>query len=152
IDVMSAGLRSELHFLELAGGVLLARCLRLLLLGVLVLSVVHDPAHRRARRGGDLHPGELLLIGDALGLQRRPHAQRRPIAVDHANLGGTDLLVDADSLFDLRYKAPPGIRASRATWVRKASRPSAGRSSPPTRGATVPSAASRSPTTASTGI
>src|SRR5262249_56723876 len=96
------------------------------------------------------HQVELLLIGDALGIERRHHAKLRPIAVDHANLAGADLLVDADSLFDLRYKAPPGIRASRATWARKASRTSAGPVSPPTRGPTVPSAASRAPPTPGT--
>src|SRR5262249_14488285 len=151
IDVMTAGLGPELHFLQLAGGVLLARRLRLLLLRVLVLPVVHDPAHGRIRGGRDLDQVELLLIGDALGVRRRHHAELRPIAVDHADLAGADLLVDADSLLDLRYGTPPGMRASRTTWAMKPSRGSAGRFSPARRGATVPSAASRSPTTASTG-
>src|SRR5262249_13514617 len=152
IDVMTAGLGPELHFLQLAGGVLLARGLRLLLLGVLVLPVVHDPAHGRGRGGRDVDQVELLLIGDALGVGRRHHAELRSVAVDHADLAGADLLVDADSLLDFRYDAPPGMRASRPTCATKASSDSAGRFSPPTRGATLASAASRSPTTASTGI
>src|SRR5262245_19180522 len=152
VDVVPAGLRPELHFLELAGGILLARLLRLLLLGVLVLAVVHDPAHRRVGGGRDLDQVELLAVGDALGIRGRHHTELLPVAVADTDLTGTDLLVDAGAVFALRYDAPPGMRASARVRATKASSASAPRFSPPMRGATVPSAASRSPTTARTGI
>src|SRR5262245_4268119 len=152
VDVVTARLRAELHFLELAGGVLLARLLLLLLLRILVLAVVHDPADRRCGGGRDLDQIELLPVRDPLGVHGRHHPELLSVAVDDPDLAGADMLVDADSLLDFRYDTPPGMRASARVRATNASRASAPRFSPPMRGATVPSAASRSPTTASTGI
>src|SRR5262249_31662593 len=137
--------------LQLAGGGLLPRRLRLLLLGVLVFPVVHDPAHGRRRGRGDLDQVQLLPVGDALSVRGGHDPELLPVAVDHADLTGADLLVDPHALLVLRYGAPPGLRPAARARARNAPSDSAPRFSPPMRGATVPSAASRSPTTASTG-
>ena len=134
---------------------LLPRLLGLLLLRVPELAVVHDPADRRRRGRRDLDQVELLAARRcAERVVRRHHAELRPVGVDHADLAGTDLLVDPDSslrpsLWDTSWHA--GVRRDvRATNA------SSGSAAPvraaALRGATVPSAASRSPTTAITGI
>src|SRR5206468_9670526 len=124
------------------------RLLRLLLLRIAELAVVHDPADGRARGGRDLDQIEVPLLRDAVGVFRGHDAELRPVGVDDADLAGPDLGVDARLLFDLGYAPPPGMRASSAV---RATNASSARLSFSPRGATVPAAASRSPTTATSG-
>ena len=67
-----------------------------LLLLVLILAVVHDPADRRHRGGRDLHQVEAFLPGDGQGLRRGHDAQLLPRVVDHADFADADAFVDAE--------------------------------------------------------
>src|SRR6266850_2844613 len=151
VDVVNARLRADLHFLQHDGGRLLAGLLRLLLLGVPELAVVHDPADRGLGGGRDLDQVELALLGDPERLLGRHDAELRAVGVDHADLSRTDLVVDPGLVLDLGYGAPPGTVASAAVRATNVSSGNASWPGPAPRGATVPAAASRSPTTATTG-
>ena len=61
--VVLVDLRPELDFLDLDHLLVLLRLARPLLLLVLILAVVHDPADRRHGGGRDLHEVEALLLG-----------------------------------------------------------------------------------------
>ena len=152
VDVVHAGARADLHLLHTRGPALLARLLCLLLLRVAELAVVHDPADRRVRRGRDLDQVELALLREAKRLLRGDHPELRPIGADDTYLAGADLPVHPDLVLDLGYDAPPGMRASATVRAMNASSGSAASAAPSRRGATAPDAASRSPTTAMTGI
>src|SRR5581483_28151 len=151
VDVVDARLRPDLHFLQDHRGRLLPRLLRLLLLRVAILPVVHDPADGRIRSRRDLDQVELLLLRQAERVLRRHDAELGAVVRDDSDLPGADLPVDADLVLDLRYKAPPGMRAASTVCATNVSSGSAACAAPAVRGATVPAAASRSPTTTTTG-
>src|SRR5262245_2394750 len=151
VDVVGTRLGTDLHFLQDRRRGLLPRLLRLLLLRVPKLPVVHDPADRRVRGGCHLDEIEVALLRDAHRVLRRHDAELRAVGVDDADLARADVRVDPGLVFDLGYAAPPGTRASAAV---RATNSASGTASCPgvaLRGATVPAAASRSPTTAMTG-
>src|SRR5438128_676780 len=150
VDVVRARLRADLHLLQDGGGRLLARLLRLLLLRIAELSEVHDAADGRVRGGRDLDQVELLLLRQAERLLRRHDAELRAVGADDAHLARPDLRVDPCLVLDLGYGTPPGMRAWAAVAATNAST-AVVCGAPPVRGATVPAAASRSPTTATTG-
>jgi transaldolase len=96
--------------------------------------------------------GEVARTVDAaFTVAERTIAELGAVGVDHADLARADLLIHPDCVLDLRSDAPPGMRASSTTRATNASRATAGSLFPPMRGATVPSAASRSPITAMIG-
>jgi hypothetical protein len=66
------------------------------LLLVLVLPVIHDPADRRHRGGGDLHQVQPFLSGYGQCLRRGHDAQLLAGVINHANFTNTDAFVDAE--------------------------------------------------------
>jgi hypothetical protein len=87
-------LRAQLDLAHVHLLLVLAGGLRLLLLLVLVLRVVQDPADRRLRGGRDLDQVEVLLLGPGQRLLGRDHADLLTALVDQAHLGNADALVD----------------------------------------------------------
>src|SRR6185436_7301121 len=122
-----------------------------LLLGVPELAVVHDAADRRGGRRRHFDEVELLLLRQAEGLLDGDHPELTAGGIDDAHLPGADVRVDPDLVFDFGYDPPPGMRASPTVRATNSSTGSASSLAPSRRGATVPAAASRSPTTAITG-
>src|SRR5262249_4219324 len=151
VDVVTARLRADLHFLQHGRGRLLARLLRLLLLRVAELAEVHDAADGRVRGGCDLDQVEVLLLREPERVLGRHDAQLGAVGADDAALARADVGVDAGLVLDLGYGAPPGSRAAAAVSATNAASAIASCTAPPVRGATVSDAASRSPTTTITG-
>src|SRR5262249_59100242 len=100
----------------------------------------------------DLDQIEVGLPCEAQRLVRGHHPELRAVPADDAHLAGADLAVHPDLVLDLGYDAPPGMRASATVRAMKSSSGTACSAAPSQRGATAPAAASRSPTTAMTGI
>ena len=94
VEVATADLRAVLHLLDHDVGRLLAGLLGPLLLLVLELGEVHDPAHRWTRIRRDLDQVELHRASDVQRLGKRLDAQLRPLGVDQSNLSCTDPVVD----------------------------------------------------------
>jgi hypothetical protein len=59
-----------------------------------VALVVHDPAHRRIRPGGDLDEVEARLAGGGEGLGQRSDPELLPVLADQPDLAGPDAVVD----------------------------------------------------------
>src|SRR5438477_5721618 len=95
IEVMLVDAGAELHLLDDDHLLLLLRLAGLLLLLEDELSVVHDLAHRRVRRRGDLHEVEVFLSRHLLGLCDRHDADLPSLVVDQTDFGGANELVDA---------------------------------------------------------
>src|SRR5439155_22642896 len=93
----------------------------------------------------------LLRRHDPRRVRRRHDAELRASRIDQPHLAGADVVVDPRLFFDLGYGSPPGTQASATVAATKASSGTAGCAAPSVRGATVPAAASRSPTTATAG-
>jgi hypothetical protein len=68
---------------------------RLLLLGVLELAVIHQPAHRGNRRGGDFNKVHVGLTCQAQGLHQADNAQRLVVRPAQTDFGGHDFTVQA---------------------------------------------------------
>ena len=94
VEVAPADLRAVLHLLDGDVGGLAARLLRLLGRLVLVLAVVHDPADRRVRLGGDLDEVEIELPGDGERFGQRLDADLLPVVPHQSDLSGPDAIVD----------------------------------------------------------
>src|SRR5205085_9057794 len=105
-------LGAELDLLGLDRRRVLPSLLLLLGLLVLVLAVVHDPAHRRERARRDLDEIEPLLLRHAHRLVRRQDAELGAVVRDDADLRNADAMVDT--------KARLGAAAVEATAVRSA--------------------------------
>jgi hypothetical protein len=88
-------LRSKFDLLHFDHVLVLLGFARALLLLILVLPVVHDPADGRHRRGRDLHQVETFLSGDGERLGRRHDAELLAGVVDYANFPDADAFVDA---------------------------------------------------------
>src|SRR5207237_7330701 len=102
-------------------------------------------------RRRDLDQIEIALLRGAERVLHRHHAELCAVGIDHTHLAGTDLAVHAGLVLDFRYATPPGMRACCTVRATKSASDSVS-AGPAVRGATVPAAASRSPTTAMTGI
>ena len=61
---------------------------------VLVLTVVHQQAHRRVGAAGHLHEVEVELAGDDLSFEERADAELLSAGSDQQHLAGADLVVD----------------------------------------------------------
>ena len=94
--IVLVDLGPELDFLDLDDVLMPLRFPGALLLLVLVLPVIHDPADRRDRRGRNLHEVEPFLPGDRQGLRRRHDAELLARVVDHADFTDADAFVDAE--------------------------------------------------------
>jgi hypothetical protein len=90
--------RAKLDLLDLDDLLMLFRLPRTLLLFVLVLPEVHDPADRRHGSGRDLDQVESLAAGDRQRLRRRHDPQLRACVIDHPDFANSDALVDADAI------------------------------------------------------
>jgi hypothetical protein len=88
-------LRAELHLLDDDVRRLLPRFLAPLILLVLVLAEIHDPAHGRVGIGGDLDKIEAGFSRDLERFRQRLRAQLGPVGPDQADLTSADAIVDA---------------------------------------------------------
>ena len=93
--IVDADLRAELDLFDHDDVLMLARQLRLLLLLVLVLRVVHDATHGRARVGGDLDEVEVLVPGKLERVVAVLDPDLLTICANQAHLRYTNGLVDA---------------------------------------------------------
>ena len=96
VVIVLVDLRPELDFLDLDDVLVPLRFAGALLLLVLVLPVIHDPADRRHGRGRDLHEVEPLLPGNRQGLRRGHDAELLARVVDDADFTNADAFVDAE--------------------------------------------------------
>ena len=94
--IVLVDLGPELDLLHLDDVLVPLRFARALLLLVLILPVVHDPADRGNGRGGDLHQVEPFLSGDCQGLRRRHDAELLTRVVNHADFTDANAFVDAE--------------------------------------------------------
>ena len=113
---MLVDLGPELDFLDLDDVLVPLRFARALLLLVLILPVIHDPADGRHRRGGDLHEVEPLLPGDGQGLRRGHDAQLLAGVINDADFTNADAFVDAEPVV-----APAGAITIESDSARKSS-------------------------------
>jgi hypothetical protein len=98
LDVVLAGLGAEADLLDL--GVVDVRLVVLLLLLVLELAEVHDPADGRLLVRRHLDEVEARLPRQVQGLVRGDDAQLGAVGPDHADRSDPDLVVDAVLLLD----------------------------------------------------
>ena len=96
--IVLVDLRSELDFLDLDDVLMLLRFPGALLLLVLILAEVHDPADRRHGRRRDLDQVEPLLLGDGQRLRRRHDAELLAGIVDDTDFADTNAFVDARAI------------------------------------------------------
>src|SRR5262249_29046377 len=129
---------------------------RSFLLLILVFPEVHDPANRRHGRRRDFHQVEPFLSRNGQSLRRRHDAELLPVVVDDADFPNSDSFVDSyavvsarpsvecDNCLPYEVRCSTSVRARSMNWATGCAP-----RSPPLRGRTdtVPSAASRSPTT-----
>ena len=100
--VVFVHLRTELDFLDLDDLLVLSSLARALLLLVLVLPEVHDPADGWDRSGGDLDEIEPFLLGDRERLRRRHDAELLARIVDDPDFPHADAFVGADAVVPAR--------------------------------------------------
>jgi hypothetical protein len=93
--VVLSDLRAQLDLAHRHLLLVLAGLLRLLLLLVLVLRVVEDPDHGRARLGGHLDEVEVLRLRVPQRLVARHDADLLAVVADQPDLRHADPLVDA---------------------------------------------------------
>jgi hypothetical protein len=98
IVIVLVDLRAEFDLLDLDHPLMLLGFARPLLLLVLVLAEIHDPADRRHRRRRDLDEVEPLLLGDGNSLRRRHDPELLPGLIDDANFTDPNTLVGADAV------------------------------------------------------
>ena len=98
VVIVHVDLRPELDLLDLDHALVLLGLASALLLLVLVLAEVHDPADRRHRGRRDLDEVEALLLRDDQRLRRRHDAELLSGFVDHADLADPDALVGAHAI------------------------------------------------------
>ena len=98
VHVVALGLGAELDLFDLDRRRVLAGLLLLLGLLVLVLAVIHDPAHRREGARRDLDEIQALLLGDPDRLVGRQDAELlATVFDDDSHLGDADAVVDAQA-------------------------------------------------------
>jgi hypothetical protein len=107
--VVVGDLRPQLDLADVDLLLVLAGLLGLLLLLVLVLGVVEQPADRRARVGGDLDQVEIGLAGDLQGLLGVDDTDLLAVGADQADLGNADALIDPGLV---PFRGPP-VESSR---------------------------------------
>ena len=103
--VVLVDLRPELDLFDVDDLLVLLRLARPLLLLVLILPEIHDPADGRHGGGGDLHQVQPLLLGDDEGLRRRHDAELLPVIVDDPNFPDADAFVDANTVVTPRSRS-----------------------------------------------
>src|SRR5690606_36238461 len=164
--VVLVDLRPELDLLDRDRLLMLPRRSRPLLLLILVIAEIHDSAYRRLGGRGDFHQIQSLAPRQLQRLRRRHDAELGSGFVDYAHFTHTDPLVGPDALFapwaaivsdnylldsvcPLPAAADRPRRATSSSAVRTNSAIGREPRSPPVRlrTETVPSDASRSPTT-----
>jgi hypothetical protein len=91
-------LRTELDFLDLDDLLVALGFASPLLLLILILAVVHDPADWRHGGRRDLDQIEAFLSGKDESLGRRHDAQLLPRVVDYADFTNSNALVDAQAI------------------------------------------------------
>ena len=102
VKVMRIRLRTHFDFLELGRGRVALGFRGFLLLLVLELAKVHDPANRRKCRGSHLDQVEALILCLADSVQRIHDAQLLSILIHHADLFGSNTMIDTGSLLRFR--------------------------------------------------
>src|SRR5215470_14949379 len=120
VEVVLLRLRPHLDFLDLDGGLLLARFLEPPGLRVLVLAVVHDTADRRRRVRRHLHQIELLLARGLEGRRDGQDAELRAVGADDADFPDADAFVDTDVLGLTDRRGSSLVRVVRAAGRRGA--------------------------------
>src|SRR5437762_308239 len=100
--VVLVDFRPELDFLDLDDLLVPPRLAGPLLLLVLILAEIHDPADWRGRRRGDFHEVEPLLPGDGKRLRRRHDAELLSGVVDDADFADADTFVDPHAIVAAR--------------------------------------------------
>src|SRR3990172_7805236 len=101
LEVVLADLRREAHPFQVAAAVM--RPAAPLTLLVLVLAVIHDPAHRRLGRRGDLDQVENRLLRPLQRVTHTHHAQLLAVGADHTDLLCADPVVHSWFRGDTRY-------------------------------------------------
>src|SRR5688572_12769039 len=120
--VVLVDLRAKLDLLDLDHLLVTLGLARPLLLLVLILAVVHDPADRRHGGRRDFDQVEAFLSGKDESLGRRHDAQLLPRVVDYSDFSNSDPLVDAEPIFTTGRtrsvecdKGPPATKITRIT-------------------------------------
>src|SRR5688572_3921215 len=98
VIVVLIDLRSELDLLDLDHPLVLLGLPRSLLLLVLVLAKIHDPADRRHGRRGDLDEIEPFLASNGERLRRWHDPELLSGIVDDTDFANTDAFVDANTV------------------------------------------------------
>src|SRR5688500_5231650 len=98
VVVVRVDLRPELDLLDLDHPLVFLGLARSLLLLVLVLAEIHDPADRRLGGRRDLDQVEPLLTRDGHRLRRRHDAELLSGLVNHTDFTDTDALVGANAV------------------------------------------------------
>jgi hypothetical protein len=93
-------LRAELHLLDDDVRLVTTRLACLLGGFVLELAVVHEPAHRRTGRRGDLDEIEIGFGGQAQGIFDTNDADLLTTGADESDLWDADAIVDAQLCAD----------------------------------------------------
>ena len=93
-------IRTKLHFLDRDVFLMLLGFVKLLVHLVEVLSVIHDPAHRRNCRGRYLYQVQAPLFGDLYGRLRRHDSELLVLVVDDTHFARPDSLVHPNVFVD----------------------------------------------------
>src|SRR6185437_1986992 len=99
LDVVSAGQRAHLYFLDCAGRRTALGIMSLFLLRVTILVVVGDAADRRRRGGRHFDQVEATAFRHLDCIAKGQHSHLAAICINHADLLRTDQVVDPDGRF-----------------------------------------------------
>ena len=96
--IVLVDLRPELDLFDVDYFLVFLGLARALLLLILILAEIHDPAHRRYGRGRDLDQVQSFLLGNGQRLRRRHDAELLAVIIDYANFPNPDSFVDANTI------------------------------------------------------
>jgi len=94
VEIVFTDARPETDVFHVAGLLVFARFLALLLLGVTELGIIDDLTDWRRRRGSYFDQIMPVVHGQLDGFRDRAYPQLAPIGTDHPHLRGPDLMVD----------------------------------------------------------
>ena len=119
VVVVLGDLRPGFDLTDVDLGLVLARGLLLLVLLVLVLRVVQDPADGRLGLGRHLDEVEIASLGLAQGLLRLHDADLRTGLVDETDLGNADAFVDPGRVAFRRLPVEPARDRHYESFLRR---------------------------------
>lgn len=95
IEVAYPNFGAVLHFLDLHGRGLLARCFIALFCLIDRFPMVHDLAHRWIRLVGDFYEVKTSLLSAGKGIGKRNNSDLFTVSADKSDLTGTNLVIDS---------------------------------------------------------